>query len=113
MRKLLGSSHEIAGTAVRVGSQVPGIKVGDRVGVGAQIASCYDCALCTHDNENYCPKRIDTYGDKYPDGVVRLPASLVPSCNDQRLATTLSAPSEGTRQESLRTTGMCSLSQMA
>lgn len=63
--------HEIAGTAVRVGSQVEGIKVGDRVGLGAQIASCYDCHLCTHDNENYCPKRIDTYGDKYPDGVVR------------------------------------------
>ncbi|EJD06256.1 GroES-like protein [Fomitiporia mediterranea MF3/22] len=61
--------HEIAGTAVRVGSQVKGIKVGDRVGVGAQIASCYDCKLCTHDNENYCAKRIDTYGDKYPDGV--------------------------------------------
>ncbi|KAI5117791.1 hypothetical protein M0805_002178 [Coniferiporia weirii] len=61
--------HEIAGTVVRVGSEVEGIKVGDRVGVGAQIASCYDCTLCKHDNENYCPKRIDTYGDKYPDGV--------------------------------------------
>ncbi|KAL5490683.1 ADH6_3 [Sanghuangporus weigelae] len=61
--------HEIAGTAVRVGSEVKGVKVGDRVGVGAQIASCYDCTLCTHDNENYCPKRIDTYGDRYPDGV--------------------------------------------
>ncbi|KAL5533502.1 ADH6_3 [Sanghuangporus sanghuang] len=61
--------HEIAGMAIRVGSEVKGIKVGDRVGVGAQIASCYNCALCTHDNENYCPNRIDTYGGKYPDGV--------------------------------------------
>ncbi|KAH8114175.1 GroES-like protein [Phellopilus nigrolimitatus] len=61
--------HEIAGMAVRVGSAVQGIKVGDRVGVGAQISSCYDCTLCKHDNENYCPKKIDTYGDKYPDGV--------------------------------------------
>lgn len=45
------------------------VKVGDRVGVGAQIASCYDCALCKNDNENYCAKRIDTYGQEYPDGV--------------------------------------------
>lgn len=62
-------SHEIAGTAVRVGANVQGIKVGARVGLGAQIASCYTCNLCTHDNENYCLKRIDTYCDKYPDGV--------------------------------------------
>lgn len=55
------SSHEIAGTAVRVGSKVKGIKVGDRVGVGAQCASCYECNLCKNDNECYCPKQIDTY----------------------------------------------------
>ena len=70
--------HEIAGTAVRVGSAVQGIKVGDRVGVGAMIASCYDCGLCKNDNENYCAKRIDTYGDKYPDGVVRLISNVSP-----------------------------------
>lgn len=82
------SSHEIAGTAVRVGSKVKGIKVGDRVGVGAQCASCYECNLCKNDNECYCPKQIDTYvrvpleldrinaltgvsfkGAKHPDGV--------------------------------------------
>lgn len=62
-------SHEISGTAVRVGANVEGIKPGDRVGVGAQISSCYTCSLCTHDNENYCQKRIDTYGDRYVDGV--------------------------------------------
>lgn len=72
-------SHEIAGTAVRVGSAVKDIKVGDRVGVGAMIASCYDCGLCKNDNENYCAKRIDTYGDKYPDGVVsRIAIALHP-----------------------------------
>ncbi|TDL15755.1 GroES-like protein [Rickenella mellea] len=61
--------HEIAGTAVRVGSKVKGIKPGDRVGVGAQIGSCYSCNRCKSDNENYCAKMIDTYAAKYPDGV--------------------------------------------
>jgi hypothetical protein len=56
------AGHEIVGIATRVGSQVDtGIKVGDRVGVGAQIASCYTCKLCTNQNENYCAKKIDTY----------------------------------------------------
>lgn len=53
--------HEIVGKAVRVGSKVKGVKVGDRVGVGAQIGSCYDCKDCNNANENYCPKQIDTY----------------------------------------------------
>jgi alcohol dehydrogenase (NADP+) len=53
--------HEIVGIAKRVGSAVKGIKVGDRVGVGAQIASCYECDLCQNNNENYCPGMIDTY----------------------------------------------------
>lgn len=53
--------HEIVGKAVRVGSKVKGIKVGDRVGVGAQINSCHECALCLSNNENYCAKLIHTY----------------------------------------------------
>lgn len=53
--------HEIAGTAVRVGSEVKGIKVGDRVGAGAMIGSCYSCKACTSGNENYCRKSIFTY----------------------------------------------------
>ncbi|OAL35356.1 hypothetical protein AYO20_05407 [Fonsecaea nubica] len=64
--------HEIVGTAVRVGSKVEnGIKVGDRVGVGAQSRSCLrpDCDECTHDNENYCQiKQTGTYNSKWPDG---------------------------------------------
>ncbi|THH07560.1 hypothetical protein EW145_g3294 [Phellinidium pouzarii] len=61
--------HEIVGTAVRVGSKVKGIKKGDRVGIGAQIGSCYSCRQCKNDNENYCLKKIDTYASQYPDGV--------------------------------------------
>lgn len=53
--------HEIVGKAVRVGSTVKGIKVGDRVGVGAQIWSCRQCRQCKDGYENYCPKQVDTY----------------------------------------------------
>ena len=53
--------HEIVGHATRVGPNVKGIKVGDRVGVGAQIASCLQCRQCKEGYENYCPKQVDTY----------------------------------------------------
>ena len=52
--------HEVIGHAVKVGKGVTTVKVGDRVGVGAQICSCLECAQCKSDNENYCPKQIGT-----------------------------------------------------
>lgn len=59
--------HEIVGKAIKVGDKVTTIKVGDRVGVGAQIWACLDCKVCKSDNENYCPKQI---GEKVSaDGV--------------------------------------------
>ncbi|KAI0122772.1 GroES-like protein [Daldinia grandis] len=58
--------HEVVGKAVKVGSKVKDVKVGDRVGVGAQIWSCLKCVQCKNDNENYCPSQIDTYGAPYP-----------------------------------------------
>lgn len=63
--------HEIVGTAVKVGSKAEnGIKVGDRVGVGAQSSSCLqpDCEECSSGDENYCPRTVGTYNSKYPDG---------------------------------------------
>jgi len=60
--------HEIVGYAVKVGKDVQTIKVGDLVGVGAQILSCLECRACKTDNENYCLHWVDTYGSKYPDG---------------------------------------------
>lgn len=47
--------HEIVGTAVRVGKKVSHVKVGDRVGVGAQSSSCLkpDCEECSVNNEQY------------------------------------------------------------
>ncbi|OQO14356.1 hypothetical protein B0A48_01232 [Cryoendolithus antarcticus] len=65
--------HEIVGKAVRVGSKVEkGIKVGDRVGVGAQNASCQnqkgDCEECQNGLENHCMNATNTFADKYPGG---------------------------------------------
>ncbi|KAI5811444.1 NADP-dependent alcohol dehydrogenase [Peziza echinospora] len=62
--------HEIVGTAVSVGSNVKHIKVGDRVGLGAQCGSCLkpDCYDCTNHQENYCPNIVQTYAAKYPTG---------------------------------------------
>ena len=53
--------HEIVGHAVRVGANVEGIKVGQRVGVGAKIGSCMHCRQCQEGLENYCPKGFSTY----------------------------------------------------
>ncbi|KAI9746366.1 MAG: hypothetical protein M1818_000078 [Claussenomyces sp. TS43310] len=58
--------HEVIGKAIKVGSKVSSVKVGDRVGVGAQIWSCGKCPQCKSDNENYCPSSVDTYGAPYP-----------------------------------------------
>lgn len=63
--------HEIVGKAVRVGSNVKHIQVGDRVGVGAQARSCLsaDCAECSTGKENYCGRgNVGTYGSVYPKG---------------------------------------------
>ncbi|KAI9718468.1 MAG: putative secondary metabolism biosynthetic enzyme [Chrysothrix sp. TS-e1954] len=65
--------HEIVGTAVRVGKNArQGISIGDRVGVGPQGYTCNqpDCGWCSSGRENYCPHRVGTYGDRYPNGSI-------------------------------------------
>jgi alcohol dehydrogenase (NADP+) len=47
----------LAGRAVKVGNKVKDIKVGDRVGVGAQVGADLDCDNCKADQENYCPNQ--------------------------------------------------------
>lgn len=47
--------HEVVGRAIKVGKDVKTVKVGDRVGVGAQIQADLTCVNCKADQENYCP----------------------------------------------------------
>jgi threonine dehydrogenase-like Zn-dependent dehydrogenase len=51
------SLTECKGRAVKVGSKVKDIKVGDRVGVGAQVGADLNCDNCKADQENYCPNQ--------------------------------------------------------
>ncbi|KAF7935455.1 uncharacterized protein EAE97_008362 [Botrytis byssoidea] len=64
--------HEIVGEAVRVGSKVKDIKLGDRVGVGAQSGSCMnqkgDCEACADGQQQYCAHMTGTYNSKWADG---------------------------------------------
>lgn len=53
--------HEIVGKVTHIGKDVTEFKVGQRVGVGAQVLSCLDCDRCNSDNENYCAQSVDTY----------------------------------------------------
>ncbi|WWC88653.1 uncharacterized protein L201_003566 [Kwoniella dendrophila CBS 6074] len=61
--------HEIIGKVTHVGDNVKEFKVGQRVGVGAQVLSCLKCNRCHEDNEQYCPEQVDTYNAKFPDEV--------------------------------------------
>ncbi|KTB18040.1 NADP-dependent alcohol dehydrogenase 6 [Nakaseomyces glabratus] len=63
--------HEIIGKVVKVGPKCKtGLKIGDRVGVGAQVFSCLECERCKNDNEPYCAKFVTTYSQPYEDGYV-------------------------------------------
>lgn len=69
------AGHEIVGIAVRVGSKAEGnIKIGDRVGVGAECDSCLgrvngDCDECSSGLEQYCPNRfVGTYNGTHLNG---------------------------------------------
>jgi alcohol dehydrogenase (NADP+) len=61
--------HEIVGIAVRVGSEVSHVKVGDLVGVGAQNDSCLECGQCKAHREPYCDEgQVGTYNGVYKKG---------------------------------------------
>lgn len=55
--------------AVKVGKNVKHIKLGDRIGVGAQSGSCLECEECLNGEEQYCSRSmVGTYNGKYKDG---------------------------------------------
>ncbi|KAF1896754.1 hypothetical protein Lal_00034454 [Lupinus albus] len=62
--------HEITGVITKVGSDVKGFKLGDRVGVGCLAATCLECELCKNDEENYCDKLALTYNGIFWDGSI-------------------------------------------
>lgn len=46
--------HEVVGTVVRVGDQVRGLKLGQRVGIGWNKGSCMHCASCMEGSHQLC-----------------------------------------------------------
>jgi D-arabinose 1-dehydrogenase-like Zn-dependent alcohol dehydrogenase len=53
----LVAGHEIIGTIEQTGSNVTGLKNGDRVGVGYQLEACFKCQFCRDGNEQFCLKQ--------------------------------------------------------
>ncbi|KAJ3086926.1 hypothetical protein HK102_012159 [Quaeritorhiza haematococci] len=64
--------HEIVGTVVAKGPKVADMKVGDRVGVGAQCWACLEnsCKNCSRGFDNCCPRGVFTYNARYADGAL-------------------------------------------
>jgi uncharacterized zinc-type alcohol dehydrogenase-like protein len=52
--------HEVVGTVAALGTEVRGLKLGQRVGVGWQCGSCGECEFCRVGHETFCAKERDT-----------------------------------------------------
>lgn len=62
--------HEIIGRVSAIGADVTRFAVGDRVGVGCMVDSCFACDPCEDGEEQYCPHCVYTYGAVDPkDGM--------------------------------------------
>jgi D-arabinose 1-dehydrogenase-like Zn-dependent alcohol dehydrogenase len=62
--------HEIVGTIEQTGSNVTGLKRGDRVGVGYQLKACFKCQSCKDGNEQFCLKQ-KVVGVDFPGGLAK------------------------------------------
>jgi D-arabinose 1-dehydrogenase-like Zn-dependent alcohol dehydrogenase len=60
--------HEIIGHVTKVGKDVKDLKVGDRVGVGAQSECCEGCRPCKIKQESNCNTFTMTYNGKHQNG---------------------------------------------
>ncbi|KAI9635001.1 putative zinc-type alcohol dehydrogenase [Dioszegia hungarica] len=65
--KFVVTGHEVIGKVVEVGKAVKEFKVGQRVGVGAQVGSCGKCKACKTGLENYCVQPVHGYNTKWYD----------------------------------------------
>lgn len=62
----LAVGHEIVGKIVKIAPQAKeGLKLGDLVGVGAEVDCDGTCETCELHLENNCPNFVGTYFDKY------------------------------------------------
>lgn len=52
--------HEIVGTVTAVGSKIQHLKIDQRVGIGWQRSSCFNCEWCQQGEENLCAKQEAT-----------------------------------------------------
>jgi len=68
----IAPGHEITGVITHVGADVKDLKVGDKIGFGAQRDCCDECEFCKLTYDQLCQSdKIDqklTYGDKYWGG---------------------------------------------
>ncbi|KAI7863349.1 chaperonin 10-like protein [Spinellus fusiger] len=63
------TGHEITGVCTRIGKNVTNIKIGDRIGVGAQSGACLECEDCKSGRENNCPTGYtSTYNSRWKNG---------------------------------------------
>lgn len=61
--------HEIAGIVTAVGSDVTTFQIGDRVGVGCFVDSCFTCTECKCQKQNHCTQSQQTYATMYAKGL--------------------------------------------
>ncbi|VVT55034.1 uncharacterized protein SAPINGB_P004387 [Magnusiomyces paraingens] len=60
--------HEIIGTIVKIGPKAKsGLKIGDRVGIGAQCDCDSTCSACKDNTEQYCENSVGTYFGTYKE----------------------------------------------
>nr|CCA22135.1 mannitol dehydrogenase putative [Albugo laibachii Nc14] len=66
--------HEIVGEITKIGSNEKWHKIGDRVGVGAEVLTCVgkpkrlNCRDCKEGYDSYCQNKVFTYNSTYADG---------------------------------------------
>jgi len=64
--------HELAGVVTAVGKNVTKYKVGDNVGVGCVVDSCFECSGCDEGEEHMCQKGMTmTYDENIKHGHIK------------------------------------------
>jgi len=73
------TGHEMSGVTVKIGEDVSGLGVGERVTIEPQV-SCGSCIYCQSGKSNLCPYRISLGTPKWPGPFgefIRAPASNI------------------------------------